>query len=337
MIAGGKGTRAGVVSLLALAAGCGGGGDGRLVASGTVEATDARLGFQIPGRIESIAVREGDAVAAGAELAMLDRADAVARRAQAAAQLAAAKARLQELTRGFRAEEVAQARAEADAARQRFADAERELSRADRLLEGGAISREAHDKASLARDVAESQRAKAREQLKLLETGYRPEQVETARAQVAQAEAALAAADVALANTTIVAPFDGVVTLRHGEPGEIAAAGSPVLTVMNPADRWVRIYVREDRVAAVRLGQKATIRCDTFPDRTYEGAVTFIASEAEFTPKNVQTPDERVKLVYAVKVGIRGDAARDLKPGMPADVTLALAPAAADGATEPTS
>jgi HlyD family secretion protein len=304
--------------------GCGGSDDGVLVASGTVEATDARLGFEIAGRIETIAVREGDSVAAGAELAALDRADAEARRAQAEARLAAAQARYRELSAGFRAEEVAQARAEVQAAQQRFADAERELERADRLFEGGAISREAHEKAALARDLAETQRRKAREQLKLVESGYRAEQVETARAEAAQAQAQLATADVALANTVLQAPFAGVVTLRHREPGEITAAGAPVLTVMNPEDRWVRIYVPEDRIAAVRLGRKAEIRCDTFPDRAYDGEVTFIAQEAEFTPRNVQTPDERVKLVYAVKVGVRGDGARDLKPGMPADVTLRL-------------
>ncbi len=117
-------------------------------------------------------------------------------------------------------------------------------------------------------------------------------------------------------------PFDGVVTVRHREPGETAPPGAPVLTLMNPDDRWVRIYVQEDRIGRLALGQPATITSDSYPDRTYEGRVTFIASEAEFTPKNVQTPEERVKLVYAVKVQVVGDPAFELKPGMPADVRL---------------
>jgi HlyD family secretion protein len=102
----------------------------------------------------------------------------------------------------------------------------------------------------------------------------------------------------------------------------VVTAGAPVLTVMNPGDRWVRIFIREDRIGAVHLGQGATITADTYPDRTYPGEVVFIASEAEFTPKSVQTSEERVKLVYALKVRITGDPARELKPGVPADVRL---------------
>ena len=98
-----------------------------------------------------------------------------------------------------------------------------------------------------------------------------------------------------------------------------------MLTIMNPDDRWVRIYVRENRIGAVRLGTRAVVTSDTYPEREYDGEVMFIASEAEFTPKNVQTTEERVKLVYAVKVRITGDAQHELKPGMPADVWLELA------------
>ncbi|HEY0970214.1 MAG TPA: HlyD family efflux transporter periplasmic adaptor subunit, partial [Gemmatimonadales bacterium] len=112
----------------------------------------------------------------------------------------------------------------------------------------------------------------------------------------------------------------------HREAGEVVPAGSPVLTIMNPDDRWVRIYVPENRLAAVRLGMPATISSDTYPGESYPGEVTFIASEAEFTPKTVQTTEERVKFVFAVKVRITGDARGDLKPGMPADVRLDLEP-----------
>ena len=264
-----------------------------------------------------------------------DRSEAEARRRQSEAQLSAAKSHLLELERGPRSEDIAQARAEADAAEKRLAEAEQELVRSQRLFDGGAISKEAYDKSALGRDVARSQRDKSLEQLHSLERGTRKEQVDAARAQVAQAEATLAASDAALRNMAIEAPFAGVVTLRHREPGEIVGAGAPVLTLMNPDDRWVRIYVREDRIGAVKVGGKATIRCDTFPNKTYDGAVTFVASEAEFTPKTVQTSEERVKLVYAVKVRVSGDAAQELKPGMPADVTLDLASAAAAAPAAP--
>jgi HlyD family secretion protein len=139
---------------------------------------------------------------------------------------------------------------------------------------------------------------------------------------VAQAEASVGQVDAAIEYAVIKAPFDGLVSLRHREPGEIVQPGAPVLTIINPDDRWVRIYVRGDEVGRVKIGQAATITADSYPEREYEGRVIFIASEAEFTPRNVQTTAERVKLVYRIKVQITGDPSFDLKPGLAADVRL---------------
>jgi HlyD family secretion protein len=295
---------------------------GVLEASGTVEATDAQLGFQVPGRIDTIMVLEGDRVRAGQVLARLDQAELMARRGQAAAQLNAARALLRELERGTRSQEVQQGRDALTATNQRLADAQRDLERTRRLFEGGAVSREALDKAQLAFDVAQSQHDQAAQQLQLLEAGPRPERIEAQRAVVAQAQAAVQQADAMLANSVIHAPFDGVVSVKDREIGETVAAGAPVLTVTNLDDRWVRIYIPETRIGAVHTGAPATITADTYRDKTYRGAVSFISSEAEFTPRNVQTADERVKLVYAVKVRITQDSTYDLKPGIPADVRL---------------
>lgn len=310
---------AGIVTVALLA---GDGDRGALLASGTVEATEAQLGFQATGRIEEIRVREGDRVRAGDELAHLDRAEMLARREQAAAQADGARALLQELERGFRSDEVTQARAARDAALQRLEDARRDLERTRRLHEGGAVSQEALDKATLALEMAQNQYDQAEAQWRLVEEGPRRERIDAQRAQLAQAQAAVRALDATLANLTIRAPFDGVVTVRHREPGEIVPPGSTVLTLTNLDDRWVRIYIPEDRIGLVRIGQAATITSDTFDDKTYAGEVSFIASEAEFTPKSVQTREERVKLVYAVKVRITGDPDHELKPGVPADVRL---------------
>jgi membrane fusion protein YbhG len=293
-----------------------------VAASGTVEATENDLGFQVPGRIASITVHEGDAVTRGEVLASLDRRELEARRAAARAQLAAATARLTELEHGSRPQEIAQARAAADAATQRLAEAERNLARAKRLFAGGAISQQQHDDAQTAHDVAAAQARSAQEQLALVEQGPRPEQIAAQRGVVHEARAAVAQADAALANAVVTAPLAGVVTVRHREPGETVAAGAPVVTVMDPDDRWVRIYVREDQVGRLSLGDSATVTADAFPGRRYGGRVVFIASEAEFTPRNVQTTAERVKLVYRVKVQIVRDPTHDLKPGLPADVVL---------------
>lgn len=297
-----------------------------LAAAGTVEATDARLGFEIPGRLAGIAVREGERVVAGRELARLEGSELEARRDQAVAQVEAARARLAELESGFRREEIEQGRAAAAAAAERVADAERDLERTRLLFDGQAVARETLDKSTLALELARRQREQAASQLALLERGARPEQIAGARAQLAQAEAAVATLDAALAKLRLVAPFDGVISVRHREPGETVGVGTPVVTLLDLDDRWVRIYVPENRLGRVTLGQRATVRADTFPDRTYEGSVSFIGSEAEFTPKNVQTNEERVRLVYAVRVRITGDPGHELKPGLPADVTLEEAP-----------
>lgn len=293
-----------------------------LVASGTVEATEAQLGFQSAGRIESLKPREGESVKAGDDLGRLDPTEMLARREQALAQVAAAQAVLRELQSGFRGEEIAQGRAALTVAAERLTDTSRDVDRAKRLFEGGAVGAESLDKARMAFDVATSQHEQARQQLRILQTGTRREKIEVQRAQVAQAEAAIKPIDAALANMVIRAPFAGIVTVRHREPGATVAPGAPVFTLMNPDDRWVRIYVPENRVGQVRLGAKASITADSFAGKTYVGEVVFIASAAEFTPKTVQTTEERVKLVYAVKVRVAGDMAFELKPGMPADVRL---------------
>lgn len=295
---------------------------GGLLASGTVEATDGRLGFQGAGRVQEIRAREGDAVREGDTLAVLDREEALARREAAEAEVEAVSAELDELESGFRSEEISQARATTAAAAERREDARRDLERTRRLWEAGATSREAFDKARTAFQVASAVAERSAEQLSLLKSGPRPERIRAARARLRRARASSRSLEATLDQMVVTAPFDGVVTVRHREPGETVSPGSAVLTLMNPDDRWVRIYVREDRIGAVRLGQAASITTDTYPERSYDGEVRFIASEAEFTPKNVQTTEERVKLVYAVKVQVVGDEERDLKPGMPADVRL---------------
>lgn len=302
--------------------GCADRTDPGLEASGTVEATEAGLGFQVPGRIAAVLVREGDRVDSGAVLARLDTRDLLARRAQAEAQLLAQRARLRELERGARPEEVAQAEAAARASERQRAEAQRTAERSRNLFRGDVLSREQLDQTETALEVATERERQVAEQLRLVRQGPRAEQIAAQRATVQAAEAAVAQVEATLIDAEVRAPWRGIVTRRHREPGETVAPGLPVVTVMDPDDRWVRIYVREDRIGRVSLDQEATIRTDSFADSTFKGRVRFVATEAEFTPRNVQTAEERLKLVYAVKVAIAADGGLALKPGMPADVVL---------------
>jgi HlyD family secretion protein len=304
-------------------AACGNGDDpGALFASGTVEATEADLGFQVPGRVEAIDVREGDRVSGGQTLAWLDASELEAARNAAAAQVTAAEAQLRAMTQGARPQELAQAEAAVRAAEQRAADAARDAERAQRLFDGGAVSQQGLDRALTAREVVDAARDQATEALAMVREGPRQETIAAQSAMVAQARANLARTEATLANASITAPFPGVVTVRHREPGEAVGPGAPVVTILDPDDRWVRIYVREDQIGRVQIGMSANITSDTYPDETHSGEVVFIGSEAEFTPRNVQTAEERIKLVYPVKVRITSDGAFHLKPGIPADVTL---------------
>jgi HlyD family secretion protein len=295
--------------------------DDGLVASGTVEATEADVGFGVGGTVAEVLVEEGDAVTGGQTLARLDAQELKARLAAAEAQVGVAGAQLEELRRGPRAEEIAQARAVVAGIVEQLEEARRAAARAAALYQAGAISAQAQEQAATRVGVLEAQRAQAAEQLRALEVGTRRERIAGATSSVRQAEAAAAQASAALDHTTAKSPWPGLVTERHREPGETVAAGVPIVTVLNPADRWVRVYIGETAIARVVPGQPATIHADGL-ESSFDGRVVHVASEAEFTPRNVQTPEERSRLVYAVKVRILGDPELRLKPGMPVDVRL---------------
>ncbi len=295
---------------------------GSILVSGTVEATEADLGFQVAGRLETVAVREGAEVVPGATLATLDQAEPRAEREVAQAQVLAAQALLQEMLAGSRQEEIARARAELAVATDRRDAEHRDLERLRALAEKALISRQEFDHQQTSADVADGEVARATQELQLLTAGTRPERIAAQRATLAQAGAALTRLDAVLAQSTIVAPFAGTITIRHREPGEAVSPGAAVLTLQDLADRWVRVYVPGDEVGRLALGQCASIAADGFADRRYTGTVSYISRVAEFTPRNVQSTRDRVRLVYEVRVRITGDAAVDLKPGLPADVSF---------------
>jgi HlyD family secretion protein len=170
-------------------------------------------------------------------------------------------------------------------------------------------------------DLAEAKVAAAQATLAELEAGPTEEEVLIAEAQVRQAEAAVRLMDAQIAQLTLTAPLDGIVTSRSARVGETATAGSPLLTIANLDEVTLVIYVPETRVGQVKLGEEVEVKVDSYPDRVFTGRVVYIAGEAEFTPRNVQTQDERVNLVFAVKVSIP-NFDQKLKPGMPADATI---------------
>jgi HlyD family secretion protein len=310
-----------VLLLLAACNRSGPAGSGELVLSGNFELEDAQLGFKTPGRVIERPVREGDRVTAGQLVARLDDAEQVAQLALRRAELAAAEAVLAELEAGSRPQEIAAA-----AAALRSAEAERERARLDHarlqeLRDKEVISPRDLETGDAQLKVATARAAEAAEHLALVREGPRAETIRQARARVEQARAAVALATTLLDQTRLLSPLTGTVLSHNIEPGEFVSPGTPVVTVGETARLWVRAYLDQPDLGRVRHGQQVVVRTDSFPGRDFAGTVGFIASEAEFTPKTVQTPKERVKLVFRIKVDVPNPQ-DELKPGMPADVIL---------------
>lgn len=296
-------------------------GDGTVAVSGNIEVTDVEVSFKIPGRVRERLVDEGETVKAGQVVAHLDAEDRQLEVAREERQVEALAANLRELETGFRQEEIAQADAAVRRARAEADRLEADFARQEALFRREVISRRDYDAATAARDASRAQLHEARARQELMHRGPRREQIEAARARLRQGRETLDLARTRLSYTTLTAPQAGLVLSKHVEPGEQVAAGTPIITVGNIASTWLRAYIAETDVGRVKVGQKARIRTDTWPDRRYEGTVTFISPEAEFTPKNVQTEKERVKLVYRIKITIPNPQ-MELKPGMPADAEI---------------
>ncbi|MGE5237640.1 MAG: efflux RND transporter periplasmic adaptor subunit [Chloroflexota bacterium] len=297
--------------------------EGVLLLSGNVEVTEPNVGFKIPGRVTGLLVDEGQRVQTGARLATLDSAELESVVAQNRAALGEARVRLAELKAGSRIQEIEQAKAEVSSAEAELVKAQKDYERADRLFKNEAIPASQYDSAKRTHETARAQLKSALERLSLVKEGPRKEEIRAQEDRVRQLEAGLKTSEEKLKDTVIYAPVSGVVLRKNVELGETVAAGVPVFTIGELEDPWIKVYVKEDKIGLVRLGQKARVSTDSYPGKTYEGTVTFISSEAEFTPKIVQTHEERVKLVFGIKVKVKnvGD---ELKPGMPADVRIEL-------------
>lgn len=271
---------------------------------------------------------------------------------QAQESLRAAEERLRMLQAGSRLQEIEEGRANANQAlaRQEIARVTRDRFRG--LLADGAISKQDFDRTETDLQAADAALRAARERLSLLEEGARAEDIRMAQADRDRAAAALEAARAAAANVDIrqqevrvadavvretranverletqvaelrvFAPLDATVLTKATEPGEVVAANRPILLLGDLDHPWIKVYVSETALGKVRLGDAARIFVDSFPGQPFQGRVTWISDQAEFTPKNIQTAEERVNLVYAVKISIQ-NAQRRLKAGMPADAEL---------------
>lgn len=291
--------------------------------SGNIEVTRVEVSPRIPGRLAERRVDEGMEVEPGQLVGRLDASDLEREVALRRAELSAAEAALRELTAGSRPQEIAAARAVLASARADADRLEKEYRRSEELFRREIIARQAYEAAQAAHGVAQARVREAQERLRLVEEGPRKEAIDQARARALQAKEALELSRTRLSYAEILSPLRGMVLSKNVEPGDYLAAGAPIVTVGALDNVWLRGYVEETDLGRVKVGQAAVVTVDSFPGKRYEGRVSFIAQQAEFTPKTVQTRKERVKLVYRVKVDVPNPA-RELLPGMPADAAITV-------------
>lgn len=306
-------------------------------ASGYVEATDVRVAPEVGGRLLEVRVAEGDRVAAGDVIARIDTADAELALQRAQADRDQAEAQLALLKAGSRAEDIRQAQAQGQAAQadvkaaQADADAAAaDVERFENLLRANAGSVKQRDDAVTRRDVAQARvrgaqdRAQAAaDTLARVRSGARPQEIAAARARVAALDAQIATVRKSVADALVTAPTGGVVTSKILHTGEMVAPRAPIVVLTDLDHAWANVYVDERVVPLLKIGQAVTLVTDA--GQRLNGTITFISPKAEFTPRNVQTAEERSKLVYRIKV-TADNREGVLKPGMPAEADLGVVP-----------
>jgi HlyD family secretion protein len=294
---------------------------GLIEASGTIETTDVRVSSRTSGEVVRLEGDEGLAVRAGDLLAEIDHEALDLQLGQARSGVDFAKAQLQLLVKGARAEDIVQTQEQLNQANENLKTAQDDDERMESLLASGSATKKQRDDAATRLTVAKAQVNAAKQALLKLENLARPEEVKSAEAKVEQAEFSVKLLEKSIADCSVTSPIDGVVTRKLVEKGELAAPNTGLFIVTDLREATLTIYVPETDLGRVRVGQEARISVDSFPGKGFPGRVTFISPTAEFTPKTIQTKDERVKLVYGVKISIANPDGI-FKPGMPADARL---------------
>jgi HlyD family secretion protein len=298
---------------------------GAALVSGTIEITETDIAPASVARVLRVTVDEGDTVRIGDTLAVLQQAALPADIEQRRARVRSAQAELRDLAAGARPAELQRAEADLRSAETEAERLQREASRIESLAAAGNVSRSQLDAAQSAAKVASNRRDSARDALRLLREGARPERVQAARAAVDNAQAQLAMAEATAADLVLTAPSAGVVIGRHVEPGEVLPAGMPAVSLGDPRRPWVRVYVDAPTLASIHVGDSAHVIVPGAGGRPLNARVAAIATRAEFTPRVALTEKERADLLFGIKLDVT-DSTGTAKAGLPVQVRFFAAP-----------
>jgi len=292
-----------------------------ILVSGTIETTNVTVSSKSNGQVKLISVKEGDKVKAGDLLLEIDHdlLDIQLRQSEAGVEFSDAQLKL--LKSGARKEDIRQSQEVVNQAKINLDQAKQDMERMSSLYETNTVTKKQYDDAIARYDVSVAQYNSSKENYSKLKNLTRPEDIESARANVKKSVSNVEFIKKNIEDCKVFAPIDGFITQKYIEPGENVVPSASLFKISDLQTVKLIIYVTEEELGKVKLGQKASISVDAFKDKTFEGEVIFISSEAEFTPKNIQTQEERTKLVYAVKISIPNPDFI-LKAGMPADAKI---------------
>lgn len=299
-------------------------GNGKAVGQlfyGNIDYRTVQLGFRVPGKLTTMPYEEGTQVKKGDVLATLDTAPYDELIIQTEARVAAQKALTNKLTKGFRPEEIALAKATLDDAKALLERNTKNYKRQLPLYKSHAISEQQFDDIRFAYESAQAKAANATAALELKQKGYRKEDIEQAKAALDALQALLAKQRLDLADAKLTAPYDGILLLRIKEPGSVVGYGEPVAELARNDSYWVRSYLEEPDLGKIKVGMAAEVFTDSEPGHPYKGTVSFISPTAEFTPKSVQTPELRTDLVYRFKITLENTDG-GIRQGMPVTIKL---------------
>jgi HlyD family secretion protein len=291
--------------------------------SGNIETHESVVGFKVQGRIVDLPVEEGQWVEEGALLAKLDSDDYRQQVAMDQANVGVLRAQLELGLAGTRRQQLRVAEKELEDAKADLSQKQIDFKRADSLYHEGVGPQNTRDQAETNLTRAQATFERAQQEYDQAREGTRKEELAVSRAALVQAEQKLRLSKINLEYTTLRAPKSGVILVRQAELGEVAVPNTPVVTLGDLNNVWLRAYVSETDLGRIHFGQPAVIRTDAYKSKAFHGRISFISDKAEFTPKSVQTFKERVTLVYRIKIDVENPH-HELKPGMPADAEIPL-------------
>lgn len=299
--------------------------DEKLIIYGNVDIRTVNVSFRVAGRLTAMNFDEGDSVRSGEIVAKLDSAPFINANNEAYAAVAIARAQLDLLLAGSREEEIAQARSTVNHQQEAFNYAEKFYARQKQLWPSRVIAANDLENARTSRNQALASLEQSKQQLNLLLSGSRKQQIDQAKASLVQAQIRADQTTLDLDDTVLKAPADGIILTRVIEPGTMLSAGDPVLNLSLVQPVWIRAYVNETNLSQAITGATVQIFTDARPDRPYTGKIGFVANTAEFTPKNVETPELRTDLVYRIRI-IVTDPDDALRQGMPVTIHFPTSP-----------